>query len=123
MIPILTFDMVGAATSSGLFESVVPRVALKLRPTRGPAQGVWSRAPARHYLWVRPDLFFSGESHTCRTRSHRRCLRGRSWSRSSWRGRSRVLSCLFGVGGGRPRADTKRGVVGKRVEVGGGRII
>src|SRR5437879_4891532 len=61
MIPILTFDMMGAATSSGLFESVVPRVALKLRPTRGPAQGVWSRAPARHYLWVRPDLFFSGE--------------------------------------------------------------
>src|SRR5438046_7032435 len=89
MIPILTFDMMGAATSSGLFERVVPRVALKLRPTRGPAQGVWSRAPARHYLWVRPDLFFSGESHTCRTRSHRRCLRGRSWSRSSWRGWSR----------------------------------
>src|SRR5437762_8501997 len=64
MIPILTFDMMGAATSSGLFERVVPRVALKLRPTRGPAQGVWSHAPARHYLWVRPDLFFSGEAHT-----------------------------------------------------------
>src|SRR2546429_8370465 len=39
-------------------------IALKLRPNRGPAQGVWSHAPARHYLWVRPDLFFSGEAHT-----------------------------------------------------------
>src|SRR2546429_7094640 len=102
MIPILTFDMMGAATSSGLFESVVPRVALKLRPNCGPAQGVWSRAHARHYLWVRPDLFFSGESHTCRTSSHRRCLRGRSWSRSSWRGWVPVLSPLFGVALGTP---------------------
>src|SRR5437660_679775 len=91
MIPILTFDMMGAATSRGLFKSVVSRVALKLRPNCGAAQGVWSRAPARHYLSKEP-VFFSGESHTCRTRSHRRCLRGRSWSRSSrsWSSGARV---------------------------------
>src|SRR5436309_13404822 len=39
-------------------------IALKLRPSRGPAQRVWSHAPARHYLWVRPDLSFSCEAHT-----------------------------------------------------------
>src|SRR5437667_11192452 len=72
-------------------------IALKLRPNRGPAQGVWSHAPARHYLWVRPDLFFSGEAHTCRMRSHRRCLPGRSWSRSSLRDGPPVQSSWYGA--------------------------
>jgi len=32
-------------------------IALKLRPNRGPAQGVWSHAPARHYLWCGQTSF------------------------------------------------------------------